>query len=408
MPASTEQPSLPPLSPRVRKAIWGLGFTQIIGYGTTYYLLGLMGTPMMRDLGLSKSVMLAGVSLTLLTSGLAGPLVGRFQDRQGSRVVMALGSVLMGLGLLVIAIAKGPVLYFVGWGIVALGSPLSLYNASFTSLARMSGQNARRAIVLLTLIGGLASSIVWPVTAALLTVLEWRSLVLIFGVVNILTCAPLHAWLLDGREQQLDGAPLPQPVPAGLKPEGQTTAFLLMTVMLACIALVGNGWSMLAFPMLEGLGFTFSEAVLVASLVGVFQVLGRLGEMASAQKHPALRTAQVSNTLFAISFVLLALSKGVLLGGILFAAAYGIANGLNTIVKGTLTLALFGSQGYGERLGKVTLLPSVAATVAPVLGGLIIDRSGASGITIAFMAMGFLAMSLMVLLSRHCNRHAVA
>ncbi|MFY8156658.1 MAG: MFS transporter, partial [Rhabdaerophilum sp.] len=76
MTAPTEQPSLPPLSPRVRKAIWGLGFTQIIGYGTTYYLLGLMGTLMMRDLGLSKSVMLAGVSLTLLTSGLAGPLVG--------------------------------------------------------------------------------------------------------------------------------------------------------------------------------------------------------------------------------------------------------------------------------------------------------------------------------------------
>jgi MFS family permease len=327
------------------------------------------------------------VSLTLLTSGLAGPLVGRIQDKRGSRVVMALGSLLMGLGLIVIAIAQGPVLYFAGWGIVALGSPLSLYNASFTSLTRMSGQNARRAIVLLTLIGGLASSIAWPVTAALLTGLEW---------------------LLDGRERQLDGAPLPEPVPAGLKPEGQRMAFLLMTVMLSCISLVGNGWSMLAFPLLEGLGFTFKEAVLVASLVGVFQVLGRLGEMATAQKHSALRTAQISNVLFAASFVTLALANGVLVGGILFAAAYGIANGLNTIVKGTLTLALFGSQGYGERLGKVTLLPSLAATLAPVLGGLIIDRTGAAGISLTFMAMGFLAMSLMVLLSRHCNRHAVA
>jgi MFS family permease len=408
MSAPAEKPSSSPLSPRVRKAIWGLGFTQIVGYGTTYYLLGLMGALMMRDLGLSKSVMLAGVSLTLLTSGLAGPLVGRIQDKRGSRVVMALGSLLMGLGLIVIAIAQGPVLYFAGWGIVALGSPLSLYNASFTSLTRMSGQNARRAIVLLTLIGGLASSIAWPVTAALLTGLEWRSLVLIFGAVNILICAPLHAWLLDGRERQLDGAPLPEPVPAGLKPEGQRMAFLLMTVMLSCIALVGNGWSMLAFPLLEGLGFTFKEAVLVASLVGVFQVLGRLGEMATAQKHSALRTAQVSNVLFAVSFVALALANGVLVGGILFAAAYGIANGLNTIVKGTLTLALFGSQGYGERLGRVTLLPSLTATLAPVLGGLIIDRTGAAGISLTFMAMGFLAMSLMVLLSRHCRRHAVA
>ncbi len=201
--------------------------------------------------------------------------------------------------------------------------------------------------------------------------------------------------------------PLPQPVPAGLTPGGQRKAFLLMTMMLSCISLVGNGWSMIAFPVLEGTGFTFSEAVLVASLVGVFQVLGRLGEMASAKHHSALRTAQVSNVLFALSFVLLALAKGVLLGGIIFAAAYGIANGLNTIVKGTLTLALFGSDGYGERLGKVTLLPSVAATLAPVLGGLIVDQSGAYGVIYTFMILGFLAMSLMVMLSRHCGRYAV-
>ncbi len=148
--------------------------------------------------------------------------------------------------------------------------------------------------------------------------------------------------------------------------------------------------------------------MLVASLVGVFQVLGRLGEMATRRSIPRLRTAQVSNTLFAISFVILAFSKGVLVGGIIFAAAYGIANGLNTIVKGTLTLALFGSHGYGERLGKVTLMPSVAATIAPVLGGLIVDQSGASGITATFMVLGFSAMALMILLSRHCNRHAVA
>jgi MFS family permease len=396
------------LTPRVRRAIWGLGFTQIIGYGTTYYLLGLMGALMMRDLGLSKSVMLAGVSLTLLTAGLAGPIVGRFQDHRGSRLVMAIGSLLMGAGLAIIAMAHGPLLYFVGWIVIAIGSPLSLYNASFTSLARMSGRNARRAIVLLTLIGGLASSIVWPITAAALNVLEWRSIVLIFAAINILLCAPLHALLLDGREQKLDGAPMPEPVPAGLRPDAQRLAFLLLTSMLATVAIVGNGWSMLAFPVLEGIGFGHAEAVLVASLVGVFQVLGRIGEMATSNHHSALRTAQVSNVLFGLSFVILAVAKGALLGGLLFAAAYGIANGLNTIVKGTLTLQLFGSQGYGERLGRVTLFPSLAATAAPVLGGVIIDFAGANGLVISFMVLGFAAVSLMILLTRHCNRHAVS
>lgn len=398
----------PALSPRVRRAIWGLGLTQIIGYGTTYYLLGLMGTLIMRDLGLPKWVMLAGVSLTLMTSGLAGPIVGRFQDHHGSRLVMAIGSMLMGLGLAVIAIAQGPWLYFAGWIIIAIGSPLSLYNATFTSLARMSGRNARRAIVLVTLIGGLASSIAWPLTAMALNVLEWRSLVLIFAALNIVLCAPLHALLLDGREQKLDGAPLPEPVPADLKPEAQRTAFLLLTTMLACVSLVGNGWSMLAFPVLEGIGFGHAEAVLVASLVGVFQVLGRIGEMATANQHSALRTAQVSNILFGLSFVILAFAKGALIGGLIFAAAYGIANGLNTIVKGTLTLQIFGSQGYGERLGRVTLFPSLAATIAPVLGGIIVDQSGANGLVNTFMVLGFAAVILMILLSRHCNRYTIS
>lgn len=404
----TPSASASALSPRVRRAIWGLGFTQVIGYGTTYYLLGLMGVLIMRDLGLSKSVMLAGVSLTLMTSGLGGPIVGRFQDHQGSRFVMAMGSLLMGAGLVIIALAQGPWMYFAGWIVVAIGSPLSLYNAAFTSLARISGRNARRAIVLVTLIGGLASSIVWPITAAALNVLDWRSIVLIFAAINILLCAPLHAWLLDGREQKLDGAPMPEPVPAGLKPEAQRTAFLLLTSMLAMVSVVGNGWSMLAFPVLEGIGFGHAEAVLVASLVGVFQVLGRIGEMATSSRHSALRTAQVSNVLFGLSFVILAFAKGALLGGLLFAAAYGIANGLNTIVKGTLTLQLFGSHGYGERLGKVTLFPSLAATTAPVMGGLIVDLAGASGLVTSFMMLGFAAVSLMILLTRHCNRHVTS
>ncbi len=151
--------------------------------------------------------------------------MGRFQDNQGSRVVMALGSLLMGSGLLVIAMAKRASAVFHRLGLCGAGfAALSLYNASL-HLARANVRpQCAPAIVLLTLIGGLASSIVWPSPSVLLNVLDWRSLVLIFGAVNILLCAPLHAWLLDGRERQLDGEPLPEPVPPGLKPEGQATA----------------------------------------------------------------------------------------------------------------------------------------------------------------------------------------
>ena len=408
--ATTDSPDPPPkqLSKQVRRAIIGLGFTQIIGYGTTYYLLGLMGGLMLDDLGLSKAALLAGVSLTLLTSAVFGPAAGRWQDRLGSRVPMALGSILMGIGLLILSQARDATLYFIGWGIIAIGSPTSLYTASFTALARMAGRNARRAIVMLTLIGGLASSIVWPVTAWMMTVMDWRSIVLIFAALNLLFCAPVHAILLDGEKPILDADGTPEALPAGLATGAQARAFLLLTTMLATLSIVGNAWSMLAFPVLSGLGYEFGTAVLVASLVGVFQVLGRIGELTSSGRHSPLRTAEISNLLFCVAFVALLMWQGALMAGVVFAAAYGAANGLNTIVKGTLTLAIFGSHGYGERLGKVTLIPGLTAAIGPVLGGFLMDIGGATGLVLAFCACTFLAFGLMVLLARHCRRHGLA
>lgn len=396
-----------PLSRPVRAAIVGLGITQIIGFGTTYYLLGLLGAPIARDLGLPKAVILAGISITFIASALLGPLAGRLQDRIGSRRLMACGSAIMALGLFLLARAEGTVQYFLAWGVVALGTPLSLYNAAFTAITRMAGRNARRAIVILTLIGGLASTIIWPVTAMLLSVWSWREIVLGYAIINLVICVPVHALLLEGRMLDDEQMNTSEPIEPGIPERAGMKAFLLLTTMLSLISIVGNGWSMLVFPVLDGLGFESGTAVLVASLVGVFQVLGRLGEMASAGKHSALQTAQVSNTLFAVGFIFLIISGGSLAMGIAFAAAYGIANGLNTIVKGALTLQLFGSLGYGERLGKVTLAPGLFAALAPVLGGLMLDVQGARGLSILFLLLGCSAMAVMLLLTRHCHKNGL-
>lgn len=405
--AVTTASPTPPLSGPVRAAILGLGITQIIGFGTTYYLLGLLGPPIARDLGLPKAVILAGISVTFIASALLGPLAGRLQDQIGSRLVMACGSMIMALGLFLLSRAEGPVLYFLAWGVIALGTPLSLYNAAFTAITRMAGRNARRAIVILTLLGGLASTIIWPVTAMLLSVWSWRDIVLGYALINLLVCVPAHALLLEGRTPDSEQNGASDPIAPGIPEHAALKAFILLTIMLSLISLVGNGWSMLVFPVLDGLGFESGQAVLVASLVGVFQVLGRVGEMASAGRHSALRTAQISNSLFAIGFAFLIVSGGSLAMGIAFAAAYGIANGLNTIVKGALTLQLYGSLGYGERLGKITLAPGLCAALAPILGGLVLDLQGARGLSILFLMLGCAAMAMMILLTRHCHANGM-
>lgn len=402
----SELPSHPALSPRVRRAICGLGITQIIGYGTTYYLLGLLGPQMLAELGLGKATLLAGASLALLASGFFGPATGRWQDQLGSRRPMVLGPLLMGSGLILIASARDATLYFAGWGLIACGSPLALYSASFTALTHMAGQQARRAIILLTLIAGLASSIVWPLTAWMMTISDWRTIVLLFAAANILVSAPIHFALFDDGQH----APLltdSEAVQPGLSSSAQKPAFWLLTTMLAVLSTARDAWSMLAIPILVGLGFEFRIAVLVASLIGVFQTVGRFVEYMAGARHSPLRTAEISGTLFVLATLALILSQGSLMLGLIFAAMYGAANGLNTLVKGTLTLQIFGSNGYGERLGKVSLTPLIMAALGPILGGFVIDGWGAQGAAWCFFGCMVGGFAIMLALTFHCRRHGM-
>lgn len=403
---SLAQPPRPALSPKVRRAIWGLGITQIIGWGTTYYLLSLLGGRIVADLGLPKAVILGGVSLTLLGAAFLGPLVGRWQDRRGSREVMAIGSAVLALGLFVIASSQGLVGYYIGWVIVAIGTPMSLYGAAFTALTQLAGRAARRAIILLTFLGGLASTISWPATAYLLNWFDWRMIIIIFALLNLLVCLPIHLTLLSRRAEG-DGADAPEPVPPGLPPEALAKAFLLLAAMLAINSLAFNGWSLLVFPVLGGLGFVETSAVLLASLVGVFQVVGRMGEMAAGDRFTAFQTATFAVLTLPIAFLVLMAGGDLLATGFAFALLYGIANGLITIARGALTLAIFGSRGYGERLGKVTLASGLMGASAPVLGGIVLDLAGAMALLFGFLALSALSLALMLMLKGHARRHGL-
>jgi predicted MFS family arabinose efflux permease len=397
----------PPLSRDVKRAIWGLGVTQIIGWGTTYYLLALLGVRIVEDLNMPKAVMLGGVSLTLIGAAFLGPFVGRWQDRRGSREVMVTGSAVLALGLAVIAMSQGVITYYLGWLIVAIGTPMTLYGAAFTALTQMAGKNARRAIIFLTFMGGLASTVSWPATALLLNVLEWRQIVLLFAGLNLFLCLPIHALVLGGAEQVSGNGAASNPVPPGLPPEAIAKAFLLLAAMLAVNSLVFNGWSMLVFPVMTGLGYVEASAVLFASLVGVFQVIGRMGEMASGERFTAFQTATFAIALLPLSFVVLMAGGGSAATGFIFALLYGIANGLVTIARGALTLSIFGSAGYGERFGKVTVASGLMGAAAPVVGGIALELSGAMGLLTGFLLLACVSLAFMLALKLHCRRHGL-
>lgn len=407
-PPFVSTPPLPAMPREARLAIVGLGFSQIIGWGTTYYLLSLLSGPIGRDLGLSTAWVLGGTSITLGAAALIGPRIGRWQDRAGSRIVMATGTVIMAVGLVFLAFAQGFRSYYLAWIIIGLGSPMALYSAAFTALTQMSGAHARRAISYLTFLGGLSATSFWPLTAWLMGFLDWRTIALLFAAMNVLVCLPIHLGLLNRQASPGGDVPAAPAVTNGIPETAFGPAFLFFAGMLAMTGLIFNSWSLLAFPLLGGLGFTAAAAVLVASSVGVFQVAGRMAEAALAGRYSIMWTGFISMVCLPIAFMVLIQAQGSVAVGLAFALLYGIGNGLMTIARGGMVLAIFGSRGYGERLNRITVAQNIAGAMAPLLSGYLLDRIGAVLLADLLLAAGMIGLLLMVALRQFCRRHGLA
>jgi MFS family permease len=319
---------------------------------------------------------------------------------------MTTGSLLVAAGLFTISRAPDATLYFVGWGLISLATPMALYSASFTGITQIAGKQARKAIIYLTFLGGLASTIAWPVTAWMLSYTDWRGVILVFAVLNLVICVPIHLFLMGGKPPQGDAARADL-VPPGLPESQAMRAFLLIAAVLAINSVIFNAWSLLVFPVLNGLGFAATTAVFVASFVGVCQVLGRMGEMATGDRYTAFQSASFAIVLLPISFVVLIFSGGNVLIGCIFGLLYGVSNGLMTIARGALTLAIFGSRGYGERFGKVTFASGLMGAASPVAGGFILEGAGTTPLIYALLALATGSCALMLMLVSHCRRHGL-
>src|SRR5215831_6099448 len=186
-------------------AVGALGCTQIITWGTTFYVLGVLGRPIAADTGWSQSLVFGGLTIALLVSSALSTLVGRLIDRRGGRAVMALGSLLTAVGLALLSLVARPYAYLSA-AFLGLAMRMSLYDAAFAALVQVTPWRGRRAISYLTLLGGLASTVFWPIAHALDIHYGWRGTLLIFAAANLLVCAPLHWAGLARREAE---APAP-------------------------------------------------------------------------------------------------------------------------------------------------------------------------------------------------------
>ena len=403
----SSSPALPPpdrLDDVTRLAIGGLGVTQIISWGSTYYLLSILGAPISRDLGLSPAVVSSGLSIMLVLGAVFGPAAGRMMDRQGARMVMAIGSVIAAAGLMLLSGAQSLAGYLVAWLVIGLSSPLVLYPAAFTALTQIAPAQARRAITFLTLPGGLASTVFWPLTEWLLGGMDWRSVCQIYALLNLALCLPLHLAVIRRGPGTMQPGQINTAPGAGLPQDARRAAFLLLAGALALNALLVTGVLNQFMVVMRALGQSTENAVLFGMIFGISQTSARVLELAGGARFDALHMGLAVSTGFPVAVLFLVADPGAAWAGLMFAMLLGACNGLWTIVRGALVLRLFGVRGYGENLGVVIVAQGIAAAAAPIALAGLLDSVGAQMALLFLLAVSGLALVAMASLFRHASR----
>jgi hypothetical protein len=336
-----------------------LGFTQTLAWATTFYMPTVIAGPAARWMHEAPTALLGGFSWSLLIAGLTSPRVGRWIEGAGGRGLLALGTVVMAAGLLLMAAVPTLVGWWIAWTMIGGGMALGLYDATFATIGRLLGAEARPAIVGVTLMAGFASTVGWPMGIALLGMLGWRGTLLVYAAIQLAVNLPLILLLVP----RAVGRPPDTAVEsaAWASPDSRTAALILLGTFFSIRAAISAVVSVHALRLLQGVGLTAAAAVGVAALFGPSQVFGRMMEWAFARRLDPFTTSL-------LGALLLPLGVAALLAGApaaAFAVGYGMSNGILTISRGTLPMYLFGSRGYATRLGRLALPQLLAQAIAP-------------------------------------------
>jgi predicted MFS family arabinose efflux permease len=373
----------------VRSIVAALGTTQTIGYAGSYYLPAILAPSMAEGLGVPPVHVFACFTASLLIGAFVGPWAGRRIDLVGGRGILILSNFIFVAALLMMAAAMNFWMLALGFVLMGFGMGIGLYEQAFAALAALYGREARDKITGITLIAGFASTIGWPITAWIETKYGWRAGCLFWAAMYGFVALPLHWMLPVGMQQVSTDATKPTTTEEGQAPLRQMMLLsFVFTVGWFCSTSIATHLPRL----LETGGVSLSAAIAAGMVIGPAQVAARVLQFSLAREIHPLTLGRISVLAYPLSALLL-----LWLGGpfaMLFTLIFGMGNGLFTIVKGNLPLALFGSAGYGLKQGLMTAPARVIQAFAPMIFGFVLERHGLNAIwlmvglgTSAFIAL---------------------
>jgi MFS family permease len=394
-----------------RRTVVALGFGQLVCWGVTYYLVGVFGTRIAADLGWSLTAVQGGFTVGLLAMALVSPLAGRMIERHGGRRVMTAGSLAGAAGCAALALAHSAAAYYASWAVIGVAMRLTLYDAAFAALARIGGAAAKRAMAQITLLGGFASTVFWPLGDFLADAFGWRGAVLVYAGCSAAT-ALLYRSIPDGRfapsPEQTAAEAEAAALPSGLSPAELRLAAVLYALAVAFVSALNSAMSAHMIGLLAGLGLGLQSAVWTASLRGFGQTAARGSEVLFGARLRAVDLNLAAATLLPVCFVV-ALWSGVdLMAAVVFVLMFGAGNGLSTITRGTLPLAFFDPAAYGSLVGRLIAPSFLLSAAAPVGYAWVMERHGAEAAVWLSAALGAAtlaaALGLKALASRAVSR----
>jgi len=378
------------MSGRQLPVVLAIGTTQTLAWASTVYLPAIVADPIARDLGVSSNWIFAAYSAALVIAAVLGPRVGRQIDLVGGRPVLSASNVAMAAGLALLGFAGSIPMLLIAWVLLGVGMGYGLYDAAFGVLGRIYGAAARNAITGITLMAGFASTIGWPLTAFGLEHIGWRNTCFCWAAAHLLIGLPINLLMIPRvPETKAEDRPADRPhVPI------DRTMVLLAFAFAAAWSVTGAMAAHLP-RILEAAGATPVQAVAAGALIGPAQVAARIAEAGLLSRYHPLVSTRLACLMHPIGAAIVALLGGTAAG--VFAIFHGAGNGVLTIARGTLPLAIFGPQNYAYRLGLIGAPARLAQAVAPLAFGFMIDALG-SRILIVSSLLSLAALSALLLL----------
>lgn len=378
-----------------RVVITALGIAQILAWGTSFYFPAVFAKPIVAETGWSLGFVVAGTSIGLLVAGLVSPQVGKIIDGRGGRPVLIASSIFYATGLVGVGFSPTLPVYLFAWIVIGVGMGTGLYDAVFAALGRMYGTEARGPITNLTLFGGFASTVCWPLSAFMIEHIGWRTACLVYAALHLLLALPLQMAVVGqvpakGKPQEKSGQ--------GVGARGETSIenealiFSLLAAVLSIAAGVGSIVVVHLLIFLQARGLDFAAAVGLGALFGPAQVAARVVERLFGNHYHPIWTMVASCLLMAVGLLMLfgavpALSIVILV--------YGAGYGISWIGRGTLPLALFGPVRFPRLMGKLAFPSLIVQALAPSLGAILIEARG-SDATIGLLTAFALANVLLI------------